>query len=62
MLDERLLGWLLREDTPAGQRQLTALHSRLKGRDLTLGEAREMVADWLDPEHGIGDETVLRFE
>lgn len=62
LLDERLINWICREDQPAGQRRLDGLGARLHGRDLTLAEAQETVADWLDPEHALGEEAVLRFE
>jgi len=62
LLDDRLINWLCREDYPAGQRHLDGLSARLHGRDLTLAEARETVTDWLDPEHALGEEEVLRFE
>ena len=62
LLDERLINWLCREDQPAGQRRIDGLSARLHGRDLTLAEARESVTDWLDPEHALGEEEVLRFE
>jgi hypothetical protein len=62
LLDERLINWLCREDSPAAHRRLDGLGARLHGRDLTLAEARETVTDWLDPEHALGEEEVLRFE
>jgi len=62
LLDERLINWLCREDHPAGQRRLDGLGARMHGRDLTLAEAKATVTDWLDPEHALREEEVLRFE
>jgi len=62
LLDTRLLAWFTREDHPAAHRRLDGLGARLHGRDLTLAEARETITDWLDPEHALGDEEVLRFD
>jgi len=62
LLDDSLLNWLCREDHPTASRRLDGLGARLQGRDLTLAEAKETVTDWLDPEHALREEEVLRFE
>ncbi|MHB9026533.1 MAG: DUF6079 family protein [Armatimonadota bacterium] len=62
ILDEELIAWLNRDRPLAGTRQVQQAGSRLAGRDLTLGEARAILGEWLDPEETLGDDSVLAFE
>ncbi|OPZ85872.1 MAG: hypothetical protein BWY76_01212 [bacterium ADurb.Bin429] len=62
ILDEPTLAWLARDDRPAASRRLGALHPRLHGRDLTLGEARQTVEGWLNPDGTLDDNAILGFE
>jgi len=61
-LDDPALAWLARDDHPAAARRLDALHPRLRNRDLTLGEARQTVEHWLNPDGSLGEGDVLSFE
>ena len=62
LLDDRLLVWLCREQRVAGTRQVARLRGQLRGKDLTLREAREALEDWLDPERTLEEDCSLAFE
>jgi hypothetical protein len=61
-LDDATLAWLTRDDAPRAVRAVTAVETRLQGRDLTLTEARQAVEGWLNPDGELGDGDVVRFE
>ncbi|HEY3415670.1 MAG TPA: DUF6079 family protein [Armatimonadota bacterium] len=62
ILDEGFIAWLNRDRPATGTRQVQQAEARLTGRDLTLMEARAILDEWLDPEHLLGEESVLAFE
>jgi len=62
ILDESLLTWLCRDQPRKGARQLAQLHQQLRGKDLTISEARSITIEWLNPENELNDADILSFE
>ncbi len=61
-VDDAVLTWLLQPNRPALNRSLPELANRLRGQQLTLGEARRTLLHWLDPSGELTDDDVMDFE
>ncbi len=61
-LDDATIHWLRQPTRPTSSRPLPELETRLRGRQLTLGEAKTTLLTWLDPTGEMKDDEVILFE
>ena len=61
-LDDATVNWLRQPIRPTRNRPLPELETRLRGRQLTLGEAKTTLLTWLDPTGEMNDDEVILFE